>query len=543
MDKTKFIVVAVIVVAVIIACIFVVIDRNSVPPEGQYFSELETTDKVLEVDDVEYAVVSSQMFHPILPASEVTVYYSDGLFATDASEYNSHLATTSFVMASTGFAGGAMEVKDQAEMFIQFCKLLGFENVYVNESFQSTPGEFTIGTAMASKTIEVGGEKKTLIPVIMRSSNYGLEWVSNFTLGTSGEALGFATAADQVFEEIKQYMEDNGIDGYSDDTLFWVTGYSRGAATANLLSKRLVDEYDNGGTHTFCYTYETPCGGVESELKEGCNYNCIHNVYDRRDLVVFVAPTQMGFMHYGVDHFAPGTDVGEIYESVTEISGAGDVTTVTQLVDNFDGWKVLKYPNQDRYEDYLFDCFGMLDHKAFKPSILTPDGEYTQLSEEYDLNLWLWNMFNDILVWTETDREAYAGGDGVNLQQCLQSIMRSLNSSSSSDTLDYSETLSKLGSMISTDMTDEEIEVMVKTLVELANLEELQKQGLTEEESEFLAELMFTIASHDLIQTYEKTGQVGFMYMGTLSNNTLELVLYHIPTYLAAWLMTEDSFY
>ena len=41
--------------------------------------------------------------------------------------------------------------------------------------------------------------------------------------------------------ELKNNLARKNIDGKSDSTMFWISGYSRAGATANLSAKRIVD--------------------------------------------------------------------------------------------------------------------------------------------------------------------------------------------------------------------------------------------------------------------------------------------------------------
>ena len=200
------------------------------------------------------------------------------------------------------------------------------EDIFVNDFNVVKPTPGSIGVGIASKELK-GGDKLVVIGV--RGMGYESEWVSNMTLGTSGEAKGWSAAAGHIISELRDYLERKGIDGKSEKTKFWISGYSRAGATANLIAKRIVDNYDNNGTHTFAYPMEAPKGGIESEKVSGNNYSCIHNIVNQNDIVTWVGTSQMGFIRYGADHYVPG--------SVT-----------TQAVNS--PWNVTK--NTDREMDY-----------------------------------------------------------------------------------------------------------------------------------------------------------------------------------------------
>ena len=153
---------------------------------------------------------------------------------------------------------------------------------------------------------------KTLVVIGVRGAGYEQEWISNLTLGLKGEAKGFSSAAKQVFAELKKCLKMKDIDGSSENTIFWVAGYSRAGATSNLTGKRIVDAYDTKGERTFAYTFEAPQGGSNEGVTNGgadtnANYRCIHNVINDVDIVPKVGPSKMGFFRYGVDHYVPGS--------------------------------------------------------------------------------------------------------------------------------------------------------------------------------------------------------------------------------------------
>jgi hypothetical protein len=269
------------------------------------------------VDGVDYPIIKGIVSYPSFPDDyadiENVFYYSDGFFAGSTLDYNPQLATLSMCLA--GAAGYSNEYGkedangdylDKSQNFRQFVSDIGCADtaIYVNDFNTQKPGADTIGVGIASKQIF---GTKTLVVIGVRGMGYESEWISNMTLGASGEAAGWSSAATQVMAELNGYLSRMGIDGSSENTIFWIAGYSRAGATSNLTAKRIVDKYDTAGTHTFAYPLEAPMGGVESAKVAGNNYNCIHNVFNQNDIVPWTGTTEMGFIRYGVDHFIPGS--------------------------------------------------------------------------------------------------------------------------------------------------------------------------------------------------------------------------------------------
>ena len=76
-------------------------------------------------------------------------------------------------------------------------------DIYANRYNRIRPQTDSIGVTIGMKKLADG---RILIPVAIRGSNYEREWTSNVTLGESGEAQGFSTAAGIVFSDVKSYI-------------------------------------------------------------------------------------------------------------------------------------------------------------------------------------------------------------------------------------------------------------------------------------------------------------------------------------------------
>ena len=105
-----------------------------------------------------------------------------------------------------------------------------------------------IGMCIASR---VTGEQLQ-IAVVLRGT-CGEEWYSNFEIGYSAEHSGFARAADFAELRLADYVFTRAI---CIQPRFFITGYSRGGAVANILAKRLCDRY--GLDYVSAYTFAAP---------------------------------------------------------------------------------------------------------------------------------------------------------------------------------------------------------------------------------------------------------------------------------------------
>lgn len=289
--------------------------------------------------------------------SDAVFYYSDGLFFEDPATYNSHLATLSLSLANSSmYLNGPTEPVEGNSYYDkhiaarQFLADIGCSDrsIYLNDSYINKPLIDSIGVIMGNKALAKSDGTDTgkiLLPVVIRSGGYESEWGSNMTLGDSQnkEHSGFAKAADKVFDELMAYITDQGLtDKYNNGNIkFWLVGFSRGGATANITAKRLVEKISSEGKsdEVFAYCCEAPKGGHDraETLNDKTKYYCIHNLINTVDLVPYVGPEQMGIKRYGVDHYIPGTDRGPVQSSSVTVrrgNASNTAMTVTTYADN-----------------------------------------------------------------------------------------------------------------------------------------------------------------------------------------------------------------
>lgn len=265
-------------------------------------------------------------------------YYTDGLFYGDPYVYNNHLATASWNLAFAGTylregAAQPSSYKYKHTGARQFLADIGCpdQNIYVNDYNIRKPGTDSIGVIIGSKELTYKGGRRTgdiLIPVAVRGGGYEAEWASNVLLGSGtsrgGEAQGFSEAADEVMRNIEYYIAKYELEDElaSGSVKFWVSGFSRAGATANITSKRLVEKYADGSAgknnQVFSYPCEAPKGGTDNaQLLPDASYFCIHNLVNAADIVPLVGPEEMGFKRYGVDHYMPGSVTSEDRQTYT----------------------------------------------------------------------------------------------------------------------------------------------------------------------------------------------------------------------------------
>ena len=268
-------------------------------------------------------------------------YYSDDFFAPSAVNPNAvrkvmdfsdledlSMATLSkaFTLAVVGSSEGNVPAdwshkSKNGERFLAEC---GFENVYVNSEFNIQTQTDTLGYLFGTKKITVwdarAGANRTfmLVAVGIRGGGYGAEWASNLTIGDSESAAaqdkslsgtyrhkGFQDGTDKVLRDLDAYLAKNRITG---DVKYWICGYSRSGAIANLAAGAITDnakKYRTTIDDIYAYTYEAAQGALLSEDPDGTRYPNIHNILNAMDLVPRISPKQFGHARLGVDYRMP----------------------------------------------------------------------------------------------------------------------------------------------------------------------------------------------------------------------------------------------
>lgn len=151
----------------------------------------------------------------------------------------------------------------------------------------------TSAYTIAAGEAVIRGEARTLIVISIRGTGDG-EWYSNFdfageTGGDCAYAENFMQAAEAIFDAIRQ-----DIESYENPVLL-ATGYSRGAACANLLGVLLDAAY--GAEDVYVYTFATP----NTVRTADAAYPNVFNLVNMNDAITRMPPVAWGFRRAGVD--------------------------------------------------------------------------------------------------------------------------------------------------------------------------------------------------------------------------------------------------
>ncbi|MBQ7217870.1 MAG: hypothetical protein IJS27_00085 [Ruminococcus sp.] len=216
--------------------------------------------------------------------------------------------------------------------------------------------------------IKERGDTATVI-IVLRGT-VGREWYSNFDVGYGTEHSGFLKAAEYAEQRLSDYLFIRLPQ--QQELRFLVTGYSRGGAVANILSKRLCDRY--GLDAVRCYTFASPNTGI---TVKGARYGSIFNIVRDEDFFTRVPLAGWGYTKYGRNiSLSDCGDIakryrvlcGEDYIGITSSEAVDSVLcSVMRLAPNVHAYYERRYPVGDRMLslcDYMTAVAGMLADDA-----------------------------------------------------------------------------------------------------------------------------------------------------------------------------------
>lgn len=208
----------------------------------------------------------------------------------------------------------------------------------------------------------------TRVAVVLRGTQ-GREWYSNFDVGYGCEHRGFAKAADFAEQQLSDYLFNHFLPG---TPVFYLTGYSRGGAVANILAKRLCDRY--GVDRVRCYTFASPHTCI---VPGGARYHGIFNLVRDEDFFTRVPLSGWGYQKYGMTLSL--SDAGDISRRFQQICGreyigftrSAEVDevlgAVMRLAPNVHAYYERRYPSGGRQlslHEYMLSLADMLAMNA-----------------------------------------------------------------------------------------------------------------------------------------------------------------------------------
>lgn len=255
------------------------------------------------------------------------VHYQDDFFLSDNRDYNIDLAKVSLAATMTTMNDVGNAIWDDSYLRYLFIDQLGYKTLRPFNLYKSlTDSSDETAFGIAEKTVLVDGKEITILAVVIRSGDYGAEWVSNFRcMGAKGAIkyhYGFKQTANSVYDELEKYISNNKLDRKT--IKVWITGFSRGAAVSNLLGKMMVEKKDVSSENLYCYTFATP-GTTKMQEKQRGIFNTINPI----DAVPKVPPAYWLYGRFGTDYYLSyktndkfyGKTLDDVKKTYTQITG------------------------------------------------------------------------------------------------------------------------------------------------------------------------------------------------------------------------------
>lgn len=313
--------------------------------------------------------------------SGTAVGFNSDWFFNDSLAYNHSISRFCSQIIYEGYQNKS-NFKDRKESDLALTlRELGFNITDKEFKFKKGADRDEEDYFIASRTISSNGQDNNFVFVGCIGSN-GDQWNSNFDpRGTESKskyehddsyaenAYGFNDAKNYVYFALANYLSDCGYT--KENTKILLTGHSRGAAAANLLAAKLIDEShlvypDN----LFAYTFATPNCTTNVNKKTGqsdIKYNRIFNIVNPMDFVTKVLPHNWGYGRYGTTFALPAKTNDSNYKKLK-----------SRMKEYYDIINVMTY-GDTKYEDYG-DGEAKVYHvvKSFSSSVSNLDDYYNK---------------------------------------------------------------------------------------------------------------------------------------------------------------------
>ena len=156
-----------------------------------------------------------------------------------------------------------VDCSDASHNIREMLESMGFTDYAENDWYNREKQENSMGVAVAVRQISAGDEEYTLLAIVPRSAGYKREWVGDFTIGGGNIHEGFKQARDEVLRFVRQYMEENEVQGA---LKVWTMGHSRGGAVANMVAAFFAgggigyfgDQVSIAPEDVYCFGFATP---------------------------------------------------------------------------------------------------------------------------------------------------------------------------------------------------------------------------------------------------------------------------------------------
>lgn len=263
---------------------------------------------------------------------QVFFTYNDDFFLEDSKEVSKDITLLSYGSSCNNF---------DKEHINSYYTQMEFDNIYLSETYDN-PGPHTINYLMGHKKIK----DYNLVAISIRGFDYTQEWVSNLTLGSSGNHQGFENSALLIYDKLKSYIASNSYDNLK----IWITGYSRAGGVSNVLSHLIMSkgEISVDQSNLFTYTFEAPRGLLKINALE---YENVHNFINTADPVPLIAPAQYNIYRCGKDIDIYNEDIDAIVKKFDKKLKLPAFTPYVSEVGKPD------YAKETLFDDWLINLF------------------------------------------------------------------------------------------------------------------------------------------------------------------------------------------
>lgn len=311
--------------------------------------------------------VTGKLYREQKQIEDIDVNFEGEWFA-DNSYYNHNISMLCSEMVCMGY-----NAESHIYDLVTALENLGFSMVDANTDTGRDQQNYFI----ASRPIEKNGRIYNLVFMGLIGS-HGEQWNSDFdpwginssTNYDDTESLkdinhrGFNDAKNFGYEKLSKCLTDNNFT--KENTVLLLTGHSRGAAAANLLAAKLIDDNDMISLENmFTYTFATPNCTCDNN-RNNTKYNTIYNIVFPNDFVTKMMPASWDFGRYGKTYSLPTKTNDANYYSFVNISN----TILSSIIA---GEMVVAEHKKTNYERKMLDC--LEDLTGSREFSDYPDGE------------------------------------------------------------------------------------------------------------------------------------------------------------------------
>lgn len=278
----------------------------------------------------------------------MTVQWGWDLFKDSAYTPDNRKAIVAAALSRAAEAG-----QDKAEALLQ---TLGFTFYYSdNYKFDWTDVEHPAFT-MGHKMIELNGRETDFYILVIRGTK-GFD----DALTDGGSWFGaFGSAAAYIRSELDKFYDTSHVVA-KENSVFFITGHSLGAATGNLLAAKLSEDFS--GDRVFAYTFATQAPLIQSD--KGSHRN-IFNLINKEDIIANL-PTWRLNRNGITAFFSRQKAPSKIYDNFKDITSGKDLKHIMKW--NV-GWSLTAH-SMDTYLAFL-----LTDSKALEKQ-LEASGKYS----------------------------------------------------------------------------------------------------------------------------------------------------------------------